>query len=117
MQGPSEFTITGTLGKYDATSFLPQIKVPTLFTVGQFDEVGPELVRRFAARVPAARYVQLAGSAHMTPWDARDENVKSCARSYAWRTRPARGREVGMIKGVHRSRAGRRCAGGVGPAT
>ena len=76
MQGPSEFTITGTLKKYDATGFLPQIGVPTLFTVGEFDEVGPELVRGFAAKVPGARYAQLAGSAHITPWDARDENVK-----------------------------------------
>ncbi len=75
MQGPSEFTITGTLKAYDATSFLPQIKVPTLLTVGEFDEVGPELVRGFASQIPKARFVQFAGSAHMTPWDARDENV------------------------------------------
>jgi proline iminopeptidase len=76
MQGPSEFTITGTLKDYDATDFLSQIKVPTLFTVGDFDEVGPELVKGFAAQVPDARYVVLAGAAHLTPWDARDENVK-----------------------------------------
>jgi proline iminopeptidase len=75
MQGPSEFTITGTLKQYDATDFLPQIEVPTLFTVGEFDEVGPDLVKGFAARVPGARYVVLAGAAHLTPWDARDENV------------------------------------------
>ncbi len=76
MQGPSEFTITGTLKAYVATSFLPEIKVPTLFTAGEFDEVGPELVRSFAVKVPKAKYVEFPGSAHMTPWDARDENVR-----------------------------------------
>lgn len=76
MQGPSEFTITGTLKHYDSTPFLPQIKVPTLFTVGEFDEVGPELVKGFASKVPGAQYAKFAGSAHLTSWDARDENVK-----------------------------------------
>lgn len=76
MQGPSEFTITGTLKDYDATSFLPEISVPTLFTAGEFDEAGPELVRGFAAKVPNARYVQFPGSGHITCWDAREENVR-----------------------------------------
>jgi len=77
MQGPSEFTITGKLKNYNSTSFLSQIKVPALFTVGEFDEVGPELVKSFADKVPNSRYILFAGSAHMTPWDARGENVKA----------------------------------------
>lgn len=76
MQGPSEFTITGTLKQYDATAFLPQIRVPTLVTVGEFDEVGPELVREHASRIPGARFEVLEGAAHITSWDARDENVR-----------------------------------------
>lgn len=76
MQGPSEFTITGTFKRYDVTSFLPQIAVPTLYTVGEFDEVGPALIRGFADKTPGARYSQLAGAAHLTTWDARDETVK-----------------------------------------
>jgi len=76
MQGPSEFTITGTLKQYDATPLLPGIGVPTLITVGEFDEVGPELVREHASRVPGARYELLAGAAHITTWDARDASVR-----------------------------------------
>jgi proline iminopeptidase len=76
MQGPSEFTITGTLKQYDATAFLPRIAVPALVTVGEFDEVGPELVREHATRIPGARFEVLAGSAHITSWDARDANVR-----------------------------------------
>jgi proline iminopeptidase len=76
MQGPSEFTITGTLKKYDATSFLSQIKVPTLFTVGEFDEVGPEIVKDFSDKVIDSRYILFKGASHVTSWDARDENLK-----------------------------------------
>jgi proline iminopeptidase len=76
MQGPSEFTITGTLKRYDATGFLPKIQVLTLLTVGEFDEVGPELVRKHASQIPGARYVVFAGSAHITPWDAHEANLR-----------------------------------------
>ncbi len=76
MQGPSEFTITGTLKHYDAKDLLSRIRVPTLVTVGEFDEVGPELVREHASRIPGARYELFAGAAHLTSWDARDANVR-----------------------------------------
>lgn len=76
MQGPSEFTITGTLKNYDATSYLPMIKVPTLFTVGEFDEAGTEIIKNYSELVPNSRYVVFSGAAHITPWDAKDENVK-----------------------------------------
>jgi proline iminopeptidase len=72
MQGPSEFTITGTLKRYVATSFLPQIRVPILYTVGEFDEANPPTIRKFAALTPGARVVVLPGAAHMTTWDAPD---------------------------------------------
>lgn len=77
MQGPSEFTITGTFKDYNVTSFLPQITVPTLFTVGEFDEVGPALVKSFADKVTGARYAVLPGAAHITTWDAREEMNKA----------------------------------------
>jgi proline iminopeptidase len=76
MQGPSEFTITGTLKGYDATSFLSKIMVPTLFTVGEFDEAGPEIIKGYADKVLNSRYVVFPGAAHLTSWDARDENVR-----------------------------------------
>jgi proline iminopeptidase len=94
MQGPSEFTITGTFKDWNITAFLPQIGVPTLLTVGEFDEVGPELVKDFAARIPGARFEQLSGAAHLTTWDARDQMVKvvrdflRSADSAASRSRP-----------------------------
>ena len=76
MQGPSEFTITGTLKNYDATSFLPNIKVPVLFTVGEFDEAGPKIIKSFSDKVPNSRCVVFSNAAHITSWDARDKNIK-----------------------------------------
>jgi len=76
MQGPSEFTITGTLKYYNSAPLLPQITVPTLFTVGEFDEVGPEIVKGFSEKVPGSQYVVFPGAAHITQWDAHDENVR-----------------------------------------
>jgi proline iminopeptidase len=76
MQGPSEFTITGTLKSYDVTADLSSIGVPTLYTVGEFDEADTATVRHFADLTPGAETVVLAGAAHVTPWDARDENVR-----------------------------------------
>ena len=76
MQGPSEFTITGTLKAYDVTSQLTMIRVPTLYTVGEFDEADPPTIRHFAELTPGAQVAVLAGAAHLTPWDARDENVR-----------------------------------------
>lgn len=69
MQGPSEFTITGTLRQYDATPFLSAIKVPTLYTVGEFDEADTATVQRFASLTPGAQVTIIPGAAHLTTWD------------------------------------------------
>ncbi len=75
MWGPSEFTATGTLKHYDSTAFLRQVKVPVLYVVGEFDEAGPDNVKRFAALTPGSRVVVLEGAAH-SPWDAGDEDIR-----------------------------------------
>jgi proline-specific peptidase len=69
MQGPSEFTITGTLKKYDATPFLKEVRVPTLFTVGDVDEADPVTIRKHAAMVPGGKIVVIPNAAHLTTWD------------------------------------------------
>jgi proline iminopeptidase len=69
MQGPSEFTISGTLKQYDVTSELKNIKVPVLFTVGEYDEADPETIKRHASLVPGARVEVIPGAAHITTWD------------------------------------------------
>ena len=41
MNGPNEFTVTGNLREWDRTDRLGEIEVPTLITVGRYDEIGP----------------------------------------------------------------------------
>lgn len=81
MQGPSEFTVTGTLKGYDVTPFLREIKVPTLFTVGEFDEADVPTIRRQAALVPGAQMQVIPGAAHITQWDNAEANV-AAVRSF-----------------------------------
>jgi proline iminopeptidase len=76
MQGPSEFTITGTLKTYDVTSRLGTIKVPTLYTVGEFDEADPPTIRHFASLTPGATVVVIPGAAHITTWDNPEAMVR-----------------------------------------
>jgi proline iminopeptidase len=68
-QGPSEFTIVGTLKHYDATPFLKDVKVPTLFTVGAVDEADPVTIRKHAAMVPGGKVAVIPNAAHLTTWD------------------------------------------------
>lgn len=51
MWGPSEFISTGTLRDYDRVQQLGDLKLPTLFVIGEYDEVRAETVREFQARV------------------------------------------------------------------
>jgi len=69
MWGPSEFTSTGTLKTFDATAWLRDVRVPTLFIAGEFDEATPASTRTFSRLVPGAEFVMIPGSGHMTVRD------------------------------------------------
>jgi proline iminopeptidase len=76
MWGPSEFTVTGTLRTYDATRRLRTIKVPTLYTVGEFDEADTTTIKRFASLTPGARVAVIPDAAHITTWDNPEEMLR-----------------------------------------
>lgn len=76
MWGPSEFTINGTLRRYDVTRQLKSIGVPVLYTVGEFDEADTATVRRFANLTPGAQYAVIPDAAHMTTWDNATEMLR-----------------------------------------
>ena len=77
MQGPSEFTITGTFKDWDATPTLKDVKVPVLYTVGEFDEMDPRLVKRYADLTPGATYAVIPDAAHITTWDNPDSTLSA----------------------------------------
>jgi len=77
MWGPSEFTVTGTLKEFDAKPMLGTITVPVLYTVGEFDEAGPENIETFARLTPGARVVVIPEAGHITAWDNREADLEA----------------------------------------
>lgn len=77
MWGPSEFTVTGTLGDFDATPMLGDLTVPVLYTVGEFDEANPETITRFGELTPDSRVVVIPDAAHITSWDNPEADVEA----------------------------------------
>jgi len=76
MQGPSEFTITGTLKSYNQTGVLKDIGVPTLFLSGEYDEVVPSRVESFQKMTPDSKVEIVPNAAHFSMQDQPDVVVK-----------------------------------------
>ena len=76
MNGPSEFTFTGTMQYYDATDRLHKIKVPTLFICGEYDEARPETTKYYASLVPNSKFAVIKDAAHMTMQDNPKQDLK-----------------------------------------
>ncbi len=66
MWGPSEFTATGTLREYDNHQSLKEVRVPALFTTGEFDEARPRTIERLSKLTPDSRFIVIPGAGHST---------------------------------------------------
>jgi proline iminopeptidase len=73
MWGPSEFTATGNLLKYDRLAFLATIKVPTLLVAGEFDEARPSTIQHFQTMIPGSEFKMIKNSGHATMQDNKEE--------------------------------------------
>jgi proline-specific peptidase len=80
MWGPSEFTPTGTLRSYDRVARLGELKLPVLYTAGEFDEARPETVAYYAKLTPTAQFALIPGSAHFTTIDAPEAFADTLSR-------------------------------------
>ena len=76
MNGPSEFTIVGPLKSFDQTDRLHEIKVPTLFITGEYDEACPTTVKYYQSLVPGAKLEIIPGAGHLTMQDAPEKSNK-----------------------------------------
>ena len=65
MNGPTEFDVIGTLRTWDRTADLGRIDVPTLITVGRYDEIVPSCSETLHARIPDSRLVVFGQSGHV----------------------------------------------------
>ena len=64
MWGPNEFACTGTLLSWDRKDRLHEIQVPTLITVGEFDEVHPSCAETMHRGISGSRLTVFPGAAH-----------------------------------------------------
>jgi L-proline amide hydrolase len=64
MNGPSEFTVTGTIRDWSVTDRLHEITVPVLLVSGEHDEVRPDVVRTMHERLADSEWELFEDSSH-----------------------------------------------------
>jgi len=64
MWGPSEFSVSGTLKRYDRVDALKDIRVPVLFTCGEHDEATPRTTRLYQRHLPGSAIAVFPGASH-----------------------------------------------------
>ncbi len=62
--------ITALITTFDQRANLGHIAVPTLVMAGELDRIAPApMMRRMASLIPAARFVEIANSGHLIPFE------------------------------------------------
>ena len=79
--GPNELLVTGVVRDYSLTPRLGEIRCPTLFTCGRFDEATPEAHEFFASQVSGGRYAVFEKSAHH-PQETEEEAYIALLREF-----------------------------------
>ncbi len=72
MNGPNEFTIIGSIKDWDISDKLPTIKIPTLITVGEFDEVTPRVAEQIHNGIEGSQLEVMKDCSHLSMWENRD---------------------------------------------
>ena len=102
MWGSSEFVATGTLRDYDRIDRLAEIRIPTLFLVGEHDEARPETMLEFQALVPGSVVKVIPGAAHAVNVDHRRPSMRR-SLSFFPPSRPGKSRRqmtLGLAHGA-----------------
>lgn len=73
MNGPSEFTIIGLIKDIDFTGQLHTIKVPTLITCGEYDEVTPKIAETIHGEIKSSILEVFKDSSHLQFWEEREK--------------------------------------------
>lgn len=80
-QGPSEFTITGTLKTWSIIDILHNIGCPTLIINSVYDEAQDVCVLPFFQNIPRVKWVQFTNSSH-TPFLEERERYMQVVGSF-----------------------------------
>ncbi len=65
MNGPSEFTVTGTLKSWDVMDRIGEIGVPTLLVGGRYDECRPAHLAEMHGRIPGSQLKIIEDASHL----------------------------------------------------
>jgi proline-specific peptidase len=65
MNGPSEFTVVGTIKDWDVTDRLDQIRVPTLLVGGRYDECRPAHLEDMHRRIKGSQLAIIEDASHL----------------------------------------------------
>jgi proline iminopeptidase len=72
MNGPSEFSILGSLRTYEREADLVRIRKPVLYVSGEYDTCTPGAAREYASHTPSAEVAVIPNSGHATTIDEPD---------------------------------------------
>jgi proline iminopeptidase len=77
MNGPNEFTITGTIKDFDIADKLHKTEVLTLITVGRYDEVTIYVAELIHKNIKKSKLVVFENSSHMAIWEEREKYIST----------------------------------------
>ncbi len=66
MNGPNEFTIVGNIKDWERRADLGRIKVPTLITTGEFDEITLDCAEDIRKGIKGSKLEVMPGCSHLT---------------------------------------------------
>lgn len=66
MNGPSEFTITGTLKDYERVDRLREIRTRALFVCGRYDEATPAATEFYHRNMPGSEFAVIEDASHLS---------------------------------------------------
>lgn len=76
MNGPNEFMVIGNLRDWDRTDRLGEIRVPTLITVGEYDEITPACAETMHGGIAGSELHRFAHSAHLAHVEEADAYLR-----------------------------------------
>ncbi len=79
MNGPSEFHVIGTLGGWDITPRLHEVRLPVLVISGEYDEATPAVVTPLVEALPNAVWELVEGTSHSTHLEQPDRFLELVA--------------------------------------
>jgi len=88
MCGPSEFSITGTLRDYERVDRLKEIKTPTLFICGRYDEATPAATEFYHRSLPGSQFAVLEDASHLS-WSEQPTAFNRVLRDFLSRSEAA----------------------------